>query len=450
MNQPVAVGLLIAVLVVGLFAGVGGPIVAAGDGGLGADAGLLTVAGPADTTAEPSAADAQPQHEHVTVATTDEMSAGDFDSTTFEITVHENGSATWTFRYEHHFDESNETTRSEFETFADEFESDETDLYTLFSEQAQAMVETGDEQTEREMDATAFNRSAQVDGTFNPVGVVEMTFTWHGFAAVEDESILVGDVFENQNLILTEEQAMELQASDGLAFEHVEPEAQYVGTSLSEANSVHWSGERQFLDGHPRVELTKTDEGADSPLTAMTDNTNSSWLFAAGALIILAGSGGAVWYRRHRSDSSKTPEHTATDDQTAVSDTPDTGARTSHETAAQRGTTPAAGGHQTPDSSTETDTDESASANTPHPPLSEDDLLTDEDRVVKLIRENGGRMKQVNIVDETGWSKSKVSMLLSEMEADDTISKLRVGRENIISLEGFEPEATKSPFDNQE
>jgi hypothetical protein len=33
------------------------------------------------------------------------------------------------------------------------------------------------------------------------------------------------------------------------------------------------------------------------------------------------------------------------------------------------------------------------------------------------------------------------------METNGSISKLRVGRENIISLEGFEPEATKSPFD---
>jgi len=32
-------------------------------------------------------------------------------------------------------------------------------------------------------------------------------------------------------------------------------------------------------------------------------------------------------------------------------------------------------------------------------------------------------MKQVNIVEETEWSKSKVSMLLSEMEDDGDISK---------------------------
>ena len=58
-------------------------------------------------------------------------------------------------------------------------------------------------------------------------------------------------------------------------------------------------------------------------------------------------------------------------------------------------------------------------------------------------------MKQAKIVDETGWSKSKVSMLLSEMEDDGDISKLRMGRENIISLSGSEPEAAGSPFEDE-
>jgi hypothetical protein len=80
--------------------------------------------------------------------------------------------------------------------------------------------------------------------------------------------------------------------------------------------------------------------------------------------------------------------------------------------------------------------------------VSEEDLMSDEERVVSLLEDHGGRMKQVNIVEETGWSKSKVSMLLSEMEDDGTISKLRVGRENIVSLSGHEPDAAGSPFED--
>jgi hypothetical protein len=86
----------------------------------------------------------------------------------------------------------------------------------------------------------------------------------------------------------------------------------------------------------------------------------------------------------------------------------------------------------------------------PGPAVTDAELLSDEERVMRLLDENGGRMKQVNIVDETDWSKSKVSMLLSEMEDAGRISKLRVGRENIISKKGMEPEAARSPFEDDE
>ena len=95
---------------------------------------------------------------------------------------------------------------------------------------------------------------------------------------------------------------------------------------------------------------------------------------------------------------------------------------------------------------TETADIESEPAAEPEPDRTE---RTDREIVTDILHANEGRMKQANIVDETGWSKSKVSMLLSEMEDDEEISKLRVGRENIISLSGNEPEAAGSPFDDE-
>ena len=62
------------------------------------------------------------------------------------------------------------------------------------------------------------------------------------------------------------------------------------------------------------------------------------------------------------------------------------------------------------------------------------ELLSDEERVLRLLDDNGGRMKQANIVKETGWSNAKVSQLLSSMDEDDRIDKLRIGRENLISF----------------
>ncbi len=78
----------------------------------------------------------------------------------------------------------------------------------------------------------------------------------------------------------------------------------------------------------------------------------------------------------------------------------------------------------------------------PDPPL-----LTDEDRVKQLLEENGGRLQQGEFVERTDWSKSKVSRLLSRMEEDGEIAKITLGRENLITIQGEEPEGAKKPFE---
>lgn len=92
--------------------------------------------------------------------------------------------------------------------------------------------------------------------------------------------------------------------------------------------------------------------------------------------------------------------------------------------------------------------EEAASADAESEPAETDDepLLTDEQRVLQLLQENNGRMKQATIVAETEWSKAKVSRLLSDMTENGDIEKLSIGRENIIHLEGQGPEAAKPPY----
>lgn len=62
------------------------------------------------------------------------------------------------------------------------------------------------------------------------------------------------------------------------------------------------------------------------------------------------------------------------------------------------------------------------------------ELLSDEERVEQLLEHNGGRMRQADIVSETDWSDAKVSQLLSRMAEEGRVEKLRLGRENVISL----------------
>jgi len=65
--------------------------------------------------------------------------------------------------------------------------------------------------------------------------------------------------------------------------------------------------------------------------------------------------------------------------------------------------------------------------------------IRDEERIRRLLSSHEGRLKQSQIVDGTEWSKSKVSRLLSSMEDDEEITRIRLGRENLVCLRGHEP-----------
>lgn len=348
-----------------------------------------------------------------------------FDRNEVQLTVSENGSARWTFHYERTL--ANETERQNFESFAAEFNANETPLYTRFQQDSTGLVAGGANLTGRSMAATDFNRQAFVTTSLgNDIGVVEMSFTWTNFAAQEGERVIVGDVFEG-GLYLGPQQSLVVTPDSGLQFESVSPEGtQSNASSLAASDSVTWQGEREFTDNRPRVVFVPASTGAGggggetgggettAPPTTPGSTDGPGGLWAVGLVGLVAVGGVAAWYlRRQGTVGEVVDEPEATSEQTAAA-------------------AAAAGASQRAE-----------------PAVSEEELLTDEDRVVSMLEDNGGRMKQVNIVDETGWSKSKVSMLLSDMEEDGTISKLRVGRENVISLAGHEPEATRSPFEDE-
>ena len=87
---------------------------------------------------------------------------------------------------------------------------------------------------------------------------------------------------------------------------------------------------------------------------------------------------------------------------------------------------------------------ESSSSVAETQPVAHDEFMTDQEKIRHLVRSNGGRMKQSAIVDSVDWSKAKVSRLLADLEDDGEITKLRLGRENLICLRGQEPPASKS------
>lgn len=62
------------------------------------------------------------------------------------------------------------------------------------------------------------------------------------------------------------------------------------------------------------------------------------------------------------------------------------------------------------------------------------EMLSDGERVIQILEDAGGRVKQQRIVKETGWSETKVSKVTTELESQGRIAKLRIGRENVVDL----------------
>jgi hypothetical protein len=340
----------------------------------------------------------------VAAASQDRLQTPDrFDTTTFRVTMYENGSAMWTIAHYQPLENENET--EQFRTYAENFRSNETALYRNFADDAAALTRTGTDKTGREMDARNFQRSAGVEPVQDR-GTVRMSFLWTNFSQVYDDRVVVSDVFEG-GFYLGPSQRMVFEHDTSLAFTSVEPgpDSQSAPQSLAESQSVTYTGERSFDDSRPYVELGPP--ATPNTTTAAAVPGERMWQLAiALAVIALGVVAAAAW----RSGAGA-----------VVLGSDDDGGATSE---------------SVPEAAAQT-------------AVEDEELLNDDDRVIKLLEENGGRMKQVDIVETTEWSKSKVSMLLSDMEEDGDISKLRVGRENIISLAGEEPDAAGSPFDEE-
>ncbi|WP_324662167.1 helix-turn-helix transcriptional regulator [Haloarcula sediminis] len=333
-----------------------------------------------------------------------------FDTTTFRVELHENGSATWTIEHYQPLDTGTDNETEQFRAYAANFEDNETALYRNFVADAETLTRVGTNETDRQMDARNFERSAGVE----PVqerGAVRMTFLWTNFAQVYDRRVVVSDVFAGE-FYLGDGQRMVFEHDTSMVFTAAEPGPDSLSApdSLAESQSITYNGEQLFPDNRPYVELgppgaQTTGTPTTTPGTAAGENM---WRFALLLAVIALGAVAAAAWRSGAAGA------------VLGGDDGDSGA-----------------------------TAESATDSASDTAIEEPALLDDDDRVIKLLEENGGRMKQVDIVETTDWSKSKVSMLLSDMEEAGDISKLRVGRENIISLAGEEPDAAGSPFDEE-
>lgn len=246
----------------------------------------------------------------------------------------------------------------------------------VFIERMRDAARRAESRTGREM---AIQRGAVSTYTSAPhgrFGVVEYRFTWTGFVAQRaDEQYLAGDVLNGYPL----------GANESLVFDW-EEQFQLVDVAPTpnetQASTVRWDGPHRFSVEHPRLVLAP---GSDAGgLTRITDP------------VVLLGVGGIVAIV-----TTVTVVFGMDADRLAA-----VLSRKSEERASDESSEPPA------------------------------ELLSDEERVLQLLEENGGRMKQQSVMDALDWSRTKTSNVVSDLQEDEKIEVYRIGRENTLALPG--------------
>ncbi|MFC7235337.1 helix-turn-helix transcriptional regulator [Halosegnis marinus] len=332
------------------------------------------------------------------------------ESTTLTVQLRTDGDARWTVSTAFVLRDGNDSRA--FDRLAADFEAGNADVVydaTAFESAAAA----ASDETGRAMSIEDVGYAADRNTTDNvTVGRLSMSFEWTNFTEESGTRLRVGDAFNTSDGTwlpgLTSRQTLVVRPPAGYSVETA-PVAPRDGV-------LRWEGPRSFEPGYLGDIVYTGETPTETATPSPTPNGPNEGglgpleLVGGGLLVLAAFALGGYALARRDGD----PFGGATDD-----DTPDGGAGAA-----------ATGGND----------DGGTAAAAATGAVADDepdfDLLSDEERVEYLLERNGGRMKQATIVEETGWSNAKVSQLLSAMDEAGRVNKLRIGRENLISLPG--------------
>lgn len=331
-----------------------------------------------------------------------------------EVNVQESGDAIWTVTARYQLETTNDT--AAFDQLIEDYEAgdDVGPTVTPFEE----LAARGENRTDRSMMIDGVTRTGEIRNRSNAepdtpgdaTGVLVLEFRWTAFANTATDGIRIGDVFGG-SWNLEADQTLVVRPPSGYSVDTVRP------STAVDGGVLRWEGPQNFGENEPAVVYLPSNN-TPPPTTEPPNGDDLSWVYLVGVGIAVIGGGVVVytWLRR--------------DELFEDDDTPSP-------TPAETGAEPSSGGGEadtgsgaasTTTETTATDADETV----------DPELLSDEERVERLLEANGGRMKQADIVTETDWSNAKVSQLLSAMADDDRVEKLRIGRENLITLAGSE------------
>ncbi|MFA9415976.1 helix-turn-helix transcriptional regulator [Natrinema sp. HArc-T2] len=323
-------------------------------------------------------------------ATNDTVALEDADRIHIDVFIAENGSAQVTTDYQFYPDENGSMAR--WESLQSNI-STNTDWYVATERRDwNETVAKGENATEREMNISNLSVTTEKDSQPEEIGHAKVTFQWSDFAHVELNRIEAGAALSG--FTLSNETTLQFRWPDEYTIyeDDGEPHVDPVPDERSEA-LVKWDGEKTFPDDQPRLVLIKNGDSATGQ-TPATGGPPMPWVIVFLALALLATVAVAGWLR-----SRNRPPSRGTDGETDVAWRAD--------------------GSSAADSSI---------AETPP------ELLSNEERVLRLLEQRGGRIKQQEVVSELDWTEAKTSQVVGDLREDDEIEVFRIGRENVLSL----------------
>lgn len=358
------------------------------------------------------------------------------DDVSLRIDIRENRSAVWEVEYRVLLDDENAT--AAFESVKQDVEENESEYTSDFHDRMDATAQTAENATGRDMEVRNVSVSVSRQQLPQEYGVITYRFVWTNFAAAEGDGMRAGDALEG--LFLDEETSLLMSWPEGYATENVRP-----SPDDRRDRTVVWNGPFDFGPGEPSITLAprsdatadpaETTAGGTDPATGPDASENSNaWFVGAGLLLVLAVVGGGwLFYRRRGGTparpiaSDDRPEAAGTEAVTADDDPDESAAPPASEATDEEG--PAGG--DSPDEAT--DEPETRSAADDTPPW-EDELLSNEERVLALIEHEGGRLKQQEVAGTLDWTDAKTSQVVRKMRDEGELDAFRLGRENVLIL----------------
>ncbi|PSQ10424.1 hypothetical protein BRC93_09415 [Halobacteriales archaeon QS_5_70_15] len=318
----------------------------------------------------------------------------DPDRVVMEAAVEADGDARWRVAYRFRLSDENAT--AAFEAFRADVEANAAAYRERFADRMGRTVRAAENATGREMAVRNVSvRTSREELT--AYGVVTYRFRWTGFAAVSGDRLLVGDALEG--LYLDRRTTLVVARPDGYRASGIEPVA-----DRRHEDSVAWIGPTEFGSGEPRLVL-EPDPAVDGTAAASgTTATNAGGttgtpvdrsddrggalpvggVALGGALLALGlGAGAALTLASRREETA----------------------------AAESGADDGAAG-----------------------PAVDESLAPPDERVLTLLRTEGGRMKQAQVAERLDWTAAKTSRVVSDLREAEEVETFRVGRENVVAL----------------